>query len=73
MDQPRRSRIVWIELAIGLAAVGLGLLVYGSMPIPFSEPNSRGNPLILAGLVGLAIGLIWMIRVFRGPKDGTPR
>ena len=67
MDQPRRSRIVWIELAIGVAAVGLGLLAYGSMPIPFSEPSSRGNPFILAGLVGLAIGLIWMIRIIRRP------
>ena len=68
MDHPRRSRIVWIEFAIGLVAVALGLLVYVSMPILFSEPSPRMNPLVLAGLVGLAIGLIWMIRVFRGSR-----
>ena len=71
MDHPRRWWIVRIEFAIGAAAVGLGLLVYVSMPIMMTEPSPGMNPLVLAGLVGLAIGLIWMIRVFRGPK-GRP-
>ena len=55
-----------IELVIGVAAVGLGLLAYVSMPaLVFTEPSPRDSLIVLAGLVGLAIGLIWMIRVFR--------
>jgi hypothetical protein len=70
MDQTRRRWIVRIELVIAVAAVGLGLLAYGSMPADLlTEPSPRGNPLVLAGLVGLASGLTWMIRVFQGPKD----
>ena len=58
-----------IEFVVGVAAVGLGLLAYGSMPFMFSEPSPRDSPLVLAGLVGLAIGLMWMVRVVRGSRD----
>lgn len=58
-----------IELLIGVATVGLGVLIYASMPIVMTEPSPGGNPIVLAGLLGLATGLVWMIRVFRGPND----
>jgi hypothetical protein len=70
MDHTRRWWILRIELVIGLVAVGLGVLAYGSMPGDMlTEPSPQGYPIVLAGLVGLAAGLIWMFRVFRGLKD----
>ena len=69
MDHPRRWWIVRIEFALGVAAVGLGLLVYGSMPIMLSEPSPGMDPLVLVGLVGLAAGFIWMVRVIRGSRE----
>jgi hypothetical protein len=70
MDQTSRRWIVRIELVIGVAAVGLGVLAYLSLPaVLLTEPSPRENPIVLAGLVGLATGLAWMIRVVRGPKD----
>jgi hypothetical protein len=69
MDHTRRWWIVRIELAIGLVAVALGVLVFALMPVLLAEPNPQGDPLILAGLIGLAAGLIWLFRIFRGPRD----
>jgi hypothetical protein len=65
MDRTRRWWIMRIELVIGLAAVGLGIVAYMSMPaLVLTEPSPRGDALVLAGLIGLAIGLILMILVF---------
>jgi hypothetical protein len=70
MDHTRHEWVLRIELVIGLLAVGLGVLAFGSMPGDLlTEPSPQGYPIVLAGLVGLAAGLIWMFRVFRGPKD----
>jgi hypothetical protein len=70
MDHTRRWWILRIELVIGLVAVGLGVLAYESMPGDIlTEPSPQGYPIVMAGLVGLAAGLIWVFWVFRGPKD----
>ena len=62
-----------IELVIGVAAVGLGLLAYATMPaLVFTEPSPRDSLIVLAGLAGLATGLIWVIRVFRTVVPGSP-
>ena len=73
MDHTRPRWVLRIELVIGLMAVGLGVVAYGSMPgNMLTEPSPQGNPIVLAGLAGLAAGLLWMLRVFRGPKDQAP-
>jgi hypothetical protein len=73
MGHTRHWWVLRIELVIGLAAVGLGVLAYRTMPGDMlTEPSPQGNPILLAGLAGLAAGLIWMFRVFRGPKDQAP-
>jgi hypothetical protein len=60
-------------LAIGLGAV---LLVLGLF---LFEPAYMGtsrrmwqNPLVLAAFLGMVVGLVWMIRIFRGRRDEPP-
>jgi ABC-type transporter Mla subunit MlaD len=62
-----------ILLAIGIAAV----LLAGAMLL--LEPSSMGggprmveNPFVLAGFLIAVLGLVWMIRIFRGPRDEPP-
>jgi len=72
VNRTRRWWILRIELAIGFLAVALGALVFASMPVMLTEPNPQGDPLVLAGLVGLVAGLIWLFRIYRGPRDRPP-
>ena len=62
-----------IMLAIGIAAVlfaGVALLM---------EPATMGggrrmaeNPFVLAAFLVMVVGLVWMVRIFRGPRDEPP-
>ncbi len=73
--ESERTRGWWltrIELAVGLSAVLFAVVVFVSMP-PISEPMDREGHLLAAiGLVAMAIGLLWMMRIFRGPRDEPP-
>ena len=83
-----RTRAYWptrILLAVGILAtvfaVGFALLI----ATQFSRgPLTMGGPLDILGLpfnvvvafafAGIAvIGLVWMLRIFRGPRDEPPR
>jgi hypothetical protein len=30
------------------------------------------QPVALPGLVGILVGLVWLVRIFRGPRDEPP-
>jgi hypothetical protein len=73
-----------VLLAIGIGsvvAIGLGLIIPFGLPHGLSEaaPVSLG-PLSVPFAVVVAIGeflapvvgLIWMVRIFRGPRDEPP-
>ena len=76
-----RTRAWWwsrIELLIALAVIAIDVSSIG----PLLEPKS-GNPgampvvpyplVVLALTFTLAIvGLVWMVRILRGPKDASP-
>jgi hypothetical protein len=76
----RRTRgwyLTRIELALGIGAVLFALWVatYDPMLIrPLIEPRSVGlaDLIVPAGLVAMLVGLAWMIRIFRGPRDEPP-
>jgi hypothetical protein len=74
-----------ILLAIGIGSVvviGFGLLVQLGLPDGFSDPRPPLSigPLsvpfrVLLSIVEIVVpvvGLIWMIRIFRGPSDEPP-
>jgi len=83
-----RTRAYWptrILLAVGILAtvfaVGFALLIAAQVS---SGPFTIGGPLDILGLpfyvvvafafAGIAvIGLVWMLRIFRGPRDEPPR
>ena len=83
-----RTRAYWptrILLAVGILAtvfaVGFALLIATQVS---SGPFTMGGPLDVLGLplnvvvafafAGIAvIGLVWMLRLFRGPRDEPPR
>jgi hypothetical protein len=60
-----------IELAIGIGAILLYLAQPASMGAP--PPQWSEAPLTVAGYLGMLVGLAWMIRIFRGPRDEPPR
>ncbi len=71
-----------ILLAVGFVAAAIEValaftLILAAPPMFGSEPTALGLPYrVVQGLVGVAaamIGLVWMIRIFRGPRDQPPR
>ena len=36
------------------------------------RPRMAENPIVLAGFLSVVLGLVWMIRIFRGPRDEPP-
>lgn len=62
-----------------LLAIGLGAFLL-TLALLLLEPSFMGGrgrrmldePLVLAGLVAAAVGLAWMIRILRGPRDEPP-
>ena len=70
----------WTRLELGL---GIGLVVLAgftlltaptsvSMGTVTLERPGYESPLLIAGCVGLVVGLVWMIRIFRGLRDEPP-
>jgi hypothetical protein len=60
-----------LELAIG---VGLVLLVGLNLLFPPVFVGGRAQECWgAAGFLGMVVGLAWMIRIFRGPRDEPPR
>jgi hypothetical protein len=61
-------------LAIGIAAVLLaGALLLLEPSFMGDRPRMVENPFVLAGFLIAVLGLVWMIRIFRGPRDEPPR
>jgi hypothetical protein len=62
-----------------LLAIGIGTFLLVAVLL-LLEPTFMGGtgrrmsdePLVLAGLVAAGAGLVWMIRIFRGPRDEPP-
>lgn len=59
-----------LELAIGIGLVLLAGLVLLSTPVSMGEQAQEGWGAV--GFVGMLVGLTWMIRTFRGPRDEPP-
>jgi hypothetical protein len=66
---------------VSVVTIGVGLLAFGGLPQGLSEPPALAlGPLAIPRHVALAIaafvvpvvGLFWMIRIFRGPRDEAP-
>jgi hypothetical protein len=82
--KPEKAAAYWparIMLAVGIVAVLLsigGAWVLLSAPPPMSgEPTSvPGLPnrlvVIVVALAVEVVGLAWMVRIFRGPRDEPP-
>jgi hypothetical protein len=82
--RPLTSPAYWptrILLAVGFAATGLVLALDVAMllvPEPMFDPRPAIIGLsahVVGGLLGpipALIGLVWMIRIFRGPRDEPP-
>jgi hypothetical protein len=61
-----------IMLGVGIVATLLAIVlavVVVSLPTSMSSDPSM-VPLVAAGVA--AVGLVWMIRIFRGPRDDPP-
>jgi hypothetical protein len=77
----RRTRgwhLTRLELAVGIVAILFALLptVYDpSRSGPLMEPRPFGvaDLIVPAGYCGMLVGLAWMFRIYRGPRDEPPR
>ena len=75
------TRILLVTGIAAAVAIGLGLLAH---LIPAGFHDTRPNVILglleipggvvisVAGFVLLVAGLVWMIRIFRGPRDEPP-
>jgi hypothetical protein len=69
-----------ILLAVGfvatVVAVALALVLLTQVPVFDSRPDVLGLPanivIAVVGLVPVFVGLVWMLRIFRGPHDEPP-
>ncbi len=68
-----------ILLAIGIGAVLVPVFLLvatptGSSPMFGPPPGFRAavSFVTVAGYLGMLVGLAWMIRIFRGPRDEPP-
>ena len=67
-----------LALGIGAVLVPVVLLFFGPEALYASVGNATlvvplNGPLTWAGFLGILLGLAWMIRIFRGPRDEPPR
>jgi hypothetical protein len=67
-----------IELALAVGAPLLtGLLLFVAAPQGmggfFGEPPLTAYLVPAVGVAGVLVGLAWMIRIYRGPRDEPPR
>lgn len=62
-----------LAFAVGVLTALAGVLAGIFLPfVLFRADADPPSDIVLAGLlVGLA-GLVWMIRIYRGPRDGPP-
>jgi hypothetical protein len=78
--EPRTDAWFWARMELGL---GIGLVVlagftlvaaptFVSTPTFTLEGPGYESPLVIAGCVGMVVGLVWMIRIFRGSHDEPP-
>ena len=65
-----------ILLAIGIGSVVIGpVFIVGVLLLAFFDPafDWQPNIAVLGGAVVVMVGgLVWMIRIFRGPSDEPP-
>ena len=63
-----------IMLAVGIAAVLLAGVTLLMEPTFIGGDGTRlvENPIVLAAFAVMVIGLVWMLRIFRGPRDQPP-
>jgi hypothetical protein len=62
-----------ILLAVGIAAVVLtGVMLLLEPTTMGGGPRMVENPLVLAAFLAMVVGLVWMARIFRGPRDEPP-
>ena len=70
----RRWWLTRIELAIGIGAVIAVALMFVSMPAGMMGADAtQERAVVLVGLLGMAAGLAWQVRIYRGPRDERPR
>ena len=80
-----RSRAFWptrIMLALGVVATVIALALFALSfepppgPMFDSRPGILGLPggavVALVGLLLSLVGVVWMVRIFRGPRDEPP-
>ena len=62
-----------IMLAVGIAAVLLAGVMILSEPASMLDGSRMvENPFVLAAFLVMVVGLVWMLRIFRGPRDEPP-
>jgi putative copper export protein len=70
----RRRYAAGLQLAVGVGAF------MGALALLLVEPTFMGGtgrrmldePLVVAAFVAAAVGLVWMGRILRGPRDEPP-
>jgi hypothetical protein len=61
-----------IMLAVGIAAVLLAGVLLLLEPSSMSGRRMVESPFVLAAFLTMVVGLVWMLRIFRGPRDEPP-
>ena len=73
----RARRLVRVEFAIVICAIGLAGLGYVALPAMsggLGDRNAWWDDLIVpAGIAGVVIGFAWMIRIARAAPEPEPR
>ena len=74
-NRTRAWYLTRIELAIGIGAILFAALLYVAKPGFMGAPPTQWweAPLFWAGFLVPLVGLAWMIRIFRGPRDEPSR
>jgi hypothetical protein len=82
MEHPTHASRMLLVIAIAaVVPIGLGLLAH-LIPAGFSDPRPHlilgpleipgGVVISVAAFLTMVVGLVWMIRIFRGPRDEPP-
>jgi hypothetical protein len=72
-----RYYVIRAELAVSIFCLLLPVFLVLGQPTFLSDPRPPRpfglvDLLAPAGYLGMIIGLVWMIRIFRGPPDDVP-